>query len=125
MRRGVRFGLKVFFIIFVLALSGVASAAPQATTGTIDGAVADQTGAVLPNVEVTLKNVETGVTRTVVTDDRGSFRALLLPVGRYDVSVDFKGFSPFRQPGIVLTVGQTATLNIRLSVTDASQLDGR
>src|SRR5215831_3383365 len=112
---------KIFTIIFVLAYSNFASAAPQATTGTIDGTVTDQTGAVLPNVEVTLKNLDTGSTRTAVTDEHGIFRALLLPVGRYDVSVEFSGFSPYRQPGLLLTVGKTETLNVRLSVAGARQ----
>src|SRR5438093_792005 len=85
-----RFDLRVFFLMLVMGLGRVAGAVPQTTTGAVDGTVADQTGAVLPNVEVTLKNVDTGVTRTIVTDDRGSFRALLLPVGRYDVSMDLK-----------------------------------
>src|SRR5262245_44391174 len=81
----------------------------------------DQSGAVLPNVEVTIKHVGTGATRTVATDEHGIFRALLLPVGRYDVSVEFSGFGPFRQPNLLLTVGQTATLDIRLTVAGARQ----
>jgi hypothetical protein len=83
--------------------------------------VTDQSGAVLPNLEVNVKNTGTGITRTVITDDRGSFRALLLPVGRYEVTVDFKGFAPYRQPDIALTVGQTVALNVRLAVAGAVQ----
>ena len=112
---------KVFFIMLVLAFSGMANAKPQATTGTIEGSVSDQTGAVLPNVEVTIKNSDTGITRTVLTDSRGSFGAPLLPVGRYDVSVTFKGFAPFQQATIPLMIGQTMTLNIRLTVAGAAQ----
>ena len=114
--------MKCFFTMFlVLALSGFAGGAPQATTGTIEGTVTDQSGAVLPSVEVNVKNTETGVSRIALTDERGNFRAPLLPVGRYEVSVDFKGFAPFRQPGVVLTVGQTVTLTVPLSVAGANQ----
>src|SRR5262245_3063549 len=107
--------------IFALALSGFAAAEPQATTGTIEGTVTDQSGAVLPNVDVSVRNMETGVARTALTDERGSFRAVLLPVGRYEVSVQFSGFARFQQPDVALTVGQTVTLSIRLAVAGAVQ----
>ncbi len=80
----------------------------------------DQSGAVLPNVEVKLKNTGTGVTRSLVTDDRGLFRAPLLPVGRYDVSVEFSGFAALQQT-IPLTVGQTAALSIHMTVAGTTQ----
>jgi len=57
----------------------------------------------------------------LLTDDRGLFRAPLLPVGRYDVSAEFTGFAKFQQVGVALTVGQTVSLNIRLSVAGTTQ----
>src|SRR6266705_2994146 len=93
------------------ALAGVQS---QATTGTIEGALLDQTGAVLPRAKISLKSVETGVVRTLLTDDHGLFRAPLLPVGHYDVSAESTGFSSFQQTGVELTVGQTVSMNIQL-----------
>jgi len=113
----------VFVLLLVLVTSATAHAAmqSQATTGTIEGTVTDQTGAVLPGVAVSLKSVETGIVRMVLSDDRGIFRAPLLPVGHYDVSVEFTGFTKFEQTAIALTVGQTLQLNIRLSVAGTTQ----
>ena len=113
----------VFVLLLVLVTSATAHAAmqSQATTGTIEGTVTDQTGAVLPGVAVSIKSVETGIVRMVLSDDRGIFRAPLLPVGHYDVSVEFTGFTKFEQTAIALTVGQTLQLNIRLSVAGTTQ----
>jgi len=113
----------VFVLLLVLVTSATAHAAmqSQATTGTIEGTVTDQTGAVLPGVAVSLKSVETGIVRMVLSDDRGIFRAPLLAVGHYDVSVEFTGFTKFEQTAIALTVGQTLQLNIRLSVAGTTQ----
>jgi len=83
-RRLLVFTLTVFLML-ALAMSGFAGVQSQATTGTIEGTVTDQTGAVLPAADVKVKNVETAVIRSVLTDDRGFFRAPLLPVGRYDI----------------------------------------
>ena len=91
------------------ALAGIQS---QATTGTIEGTLSDQTGAVLPDVNINLKNVETGIVRVLLTDDHGLFRAPLLLVGHYDVSAEGPGFSTFQRKGVELTVGQTVTMGI-------------
>lgn len=114
--------IRAVLFIILLTIGALAGAPPQTTTGTIEGAVMDQSGAVLPNVEVKLKNADTGVVRAVLTDDSGYFRAPLLPVGRYDVSIEFPGFAPFRQETLPLTLGQTAILNVRLNVAGATQV---
>ena len=111
----------VLILAWLVFAVGAAIAAPQATTGTIEGTVTDQSGAVLPGVEVNVKNTQTGTARSVLTDDHGVFRIPLLPVGRYDVAATFSGFGPFQQQGIGLTVGQTITLNIPLRVAGAAQ----
>jgi hypothetical protein len=59
------------------------SAQAQLTTGTIDGVVFDQSGAVEVDAIVRVTNVETGITRVVRTDEFGRFSALFLPPGRY------------------------------------------
>ena len=111
----------MYLIAAFLFATNVFGFQSQATTGTIEGTVSDQTGAVLPGVNISLKSVETGVVRTLTTDDRGYFRAPLLPVGRYDVSADISGFSKFEQAGVTLTVGQIVNLPIRLSVSGRAE----
>lgn len=122
MSRRIRIQIVPALLLLLLsAIGGFAGAQSQATTGTIEGIATDQTGAVLPGVEVTLKNVETGITRAVVTDDRGSFRGPLLPLGHYDVTAELSGFATYRQVGVTLTVGQTVTLSIRMNVAGTSE----
>ena len=64
----------------------------QVTTGTILGTVSDETGGVLPGVEVTLTNNDTGVSRSVVTGDEGTYRAPNLTLGNYEVQASLAGF---------------------------------
>jgi hypothetical protein len=102
----------------VVATSGAAVAAQvQITTGVIQGEVLDSTGAVLPGVDVEARNLETNLTRTGITDSSGRFVFLQLPPGRYTVTFKLAGFTTVVQEGIVLTVGQTAMLTPRLSVS--------
>ena len=65
---------------------GLASALAQVTAGTILGTVADSSGAVIPGATVQLRNVETGITRTVTTDAAGRYRAPQLGLGTYEVT---------------------------------------
>ena len=64
---------RVFSVIAILLFS-FAGAYAQQTTGTISGTVLDETGGVLPGVDVTAQNTETGATRTVISDDEGRYR---------------------------------------------------
>ena len=64
-----------------LALGASAAAQSTAINGTIEGTVKDEQAALLPGVTVTLINLETGATRTVVSNAQGVYRAGLLPLG--------------------------------------------
>src|SRR5438034_11400303 len=72
---------SLLIALLSVALCAPAFAQSQAINGTIEGTVADQSGAVLPGVTVTVHNLETGTERSVVTNEAGLFRALLLPLG--------------------------------------------
>jgi hypothetical protein len=91
-------------------------ASAQITAATVSGVVADETGGVLPGVDVMLKNVETGLTRSVVTADDGSYNVPGLPPGLYDARASLPGFTPAVRSGIELAVGQQASLNLTLKV---------
>lgn len=105
-------------LLFVLCL---APAQAQSPTGAIEGVVVDQSGAVLPDVTLALLHFETGVQRATVSDEQGRFRALLLPVGRYDVTATLAGFEPTRYENLPLTVGQTMSLRLELKVAGVAQ----
>src|SRR5688572_24407742 len=88
----------------VAALFGATMIWAQATAQ-ISGSVKDQTGAVLPGVEVTATQTATGVKRSAVTDETGSYILQNLPIGPYTIEAALPGFKTYVQSGIVLQVG--------------------
>ncbi len=84
--------------------------------GSISGFVHDPTSAVIPQASVTVTNSETGLSRTLVTDERGYYEARSLPVGRYDVKVQKTGFRNLVRFGIDLAVAQDAVVDIDMQV---------
>ena len=103
-------------VLFVLYLASIAGAQGQAVNGVIEGTVTDESGGVLPGVVVTMTNVDTGETRSVVTNDRGVYRAPLLPLGAYRVAAELQGFKKHEQAGISLSAGQVAVVDVKLAV---------
>ena len=79
-------------ITLLTAAAGLA-AQSQITTGVVDAIVLDTSGAVLPGVDVEIRNVDTNLTRTLTTDRDGRFVALQLPPGRYTVTFKLSGFA--------------------------------
>lgn len=106
----------IFAAALALALATPAVAQSTAANGSIEGTVVDTSGAVLPGVSVTVTNAETGVQRTVVTNEAGLFRAPLLPLGTYRVVAELQGFKKYEESGVKLSVGQTAVVNVTLGV---------
>ena len=89
--------------------------------GSITGKVEDSTGAAISAASVTVKSLETGATRTTVTDDNGNFIVPLLPPGPQEVRAEKKGFKSLVRTGINLEVGQQAVVNLRLEVGELVQ----
>jgi hypothetical protein len=94
----------------------------QGTGASLGGSVMDSTGGLLPQAQLTIQNLDTNLTRVVTTNDSGQYNVAPLPPGRYSVSADKPGFKREVRNGIVLTVGQAATLNISLAVGDAKEV---
>jgi len=90
-------------------------------TAQMSGAVQDQSGAVLPGVEVTATQTETGVTRMTISNETGSYALPNLPLGPYKLEASLPGFRGFVQTGIVLQVGANPTINIVLQVGQVSE----
>ena len=114
---------RVSGAVVALLLAGAVSAAAQsqATNGTIEGIIRDASGGLRPGVTVTVKNVDTGWERVVISNDAGAFRAALLPLGGYAVRAELQGFKKFEQQGLTLSAGQTAVVNVTLSVGSVSE----
>jgi outer membrane receptor for ferrienterochelin and colicin len=87
---------------------------------TLEGSVRDSSGAVIPGASATLRNTLTNQSRTETTDDQGFFRADQLGVGTYEVRLEHPGFAPYRHTGVVLSLGQSARLDIVLAPASAS-----
>src|SRR5262249_15178461 len=88
-------------ILFLLTAAATILPAQQ-QLGAIQGTVTDQTHAVLPGVTVTVTNLETGITRTSVTNETGVYRVPSLDPGRYKVQAELQGFGTARQTDLTL-----------------------
>jgi hypothetical protein len=111
-----------FALGLVLVVAASAAAQSQAADGAVEGTVVDSSGGVLPGATVTVTNVETGVSRTVVTNERGLYRALLLPLGTYRVTAELSGFKRFDRSGVMLLAGQTAVIDVTLEVGNLAEV---
>jgi hypothetical protein len=90
-------------------------------TAQISGTVRDQTGAVLPGVEVTATQTDTGIARSAVTNETGSYVLPNLAIGPYRLEATLPGFRTFVQVGIVLQVNANPVINPILEVGQVSE----
>src|SRR5256886_7639763 len=112
-------GLSLIVGIFISAL-GCGSLWAQATAQ-ISGTVKDASGAVLPGVDITATQTETGISRMTVTNETGSYVLPNLPLGPYRVEATLPGFRTFVQSGIVLEVNASPLINPVLEVGQVSE----
>ena len=111
----------LMLMALVLGLATVATA-QTAGTGAIQGTVKDQSGAVVPGAEVTVKNVDTGTERKFATTDSGLYVAPYLQPGRYEVRVKKEGFAEVVRQGFRVEVGQTVPLDIELPLKSTQEV---
>ena len=104
----------------VLAAGTSHEAVAQITAATISGTIKDETGGVLPGVTVEVKNLDTSLSRTAVTDGNGYFTIAGLAPGRYEVRASLQGFATF-DTTITLAVAQQAALSITLKVSATAE----
>jgi hypothetical protein len=91
-------------------------AAKAQDLATIVGTVTDSSGAVIPDVDITVSDNDRGVQRKVTTDAVGSYSVVRIPIGEYSIVVEKAGFQKLVQNGIDLTVGQTLRIDLQLRV---------
>jgi hypothetical protein len=113
--------LIVSTLVLLLALVRPAAAQTQITTGVIQGSVTDATGASLPGVSVEARNLDTNLSRTLVTEADGRFVFLQLPPGSYRVTFALSGFATMVQENVQLTVGQAITLPVSMKVSGVAE----
>ena len=120
--------MKLFFrhcFAAALILVLTSTLAWAQATAQLSGTVRDESGAVLPGVTVTATQTDTGLTRTVVTDETGAYVLSNLPLGPYRVEVALQGFRTYVQTGIVLQVGASPVLNPVLGLGIARRVGDR
>lgn len=109
--------MKVRFLSFllILLLAAITPAGAQNSTGgDMEGVIRDSTGGVLPGVSLVLKNTETGVERTAITNGAGRYRLAAVPAGLYTLTVRLDGFATVQHEGLQLAVGQVLTVDFTL-----------
>jgi len=108
-------------VAFALTLFAGTSTFAQTFRGTILGSVTDSSGAAVPGATVTIKNVDTGLVRTVTTSDDGSYAAPELPIGNYSVSVEKAGFKLGVVTGIKVEVSSERRADVALQIGQSAQ----
>ncbi|MGB7546295.1 MAG: carboxypeptidase-like regulatory domain-containing protein [Terracidiphilus sp.] len=109
--------MRTFRLCFALTLLLVSTGrmfGQAGATGTILGTVTDSTGAIIPNVKVTVTNTATNVAFHTTTSSAGDYLAPALNPGTYSVSAESKGFQKSVTTGFILTVGQKARIDLAL-----------
>lgn len=100
----------------LVMFAAMATASYAQTGATLQGQVSDVTGASIPHAHVQIVAVLTGVTRDVESNSAGLFTAPDLPTGRYKVNVSAEGFGTVALNDIILSVGGTRDLDVKLTV---------
>lgn len=102
--------LRILFIsLLILCSSGLAHA--QSSTGSISGIVIDERQSVVPGATVTVKNVDTGFSRTATSDGEGRYRFVNMPIGSYEIAIEAANFAKYVQTGVKLLVNQDAVVD--------------
>ncbi|MSO20878.1 MAG: hypothetical protein EXQ56_10540 [Acidobacteria bacterium] len=110
-----------FFMVVVFLLAALGTGGAQVTLGTISGTVKDSTGAVIPDVNLTIRNLETGITRSAISDSAGRYTASQLGLGNYEITATNAGFQSVVRSGVELTVGRQAVVDFALQVGAVSE----
>jgi hypothetical protein len=106
----------------LLLVAGVAHAQGVGSSGDIKGTITDASGGVLPNVTVAVLAIEKGIRRTVMTDGTGEYRVTGLLPATYDVRAERSGFRTEIRKGVIVTIGQTVTLDFQLKLSQVAEV---
>jgi len=107
--------------LFALSLLLCLPSYGQVAGATLNGTVADSTGAVVTGVKISIRSLATGITRESTTDAAGFYTVPNLVPGVYEISASAPGFATVIRPNVVLTVGEQQVLNLSLQVGAVAQ----
>lgn len=110
-----RWAIRATIAMVCLCVSGMA----QEPTGALEGQITDASNAAISGGDVTVRNSQTGMTRTARSSTHGTFHISNLPAGDYAIEVSAQGFAPFSAKAVRVNIGQAALYDIRLEVASA------
>ena len=113
--------LSGVFLFSILLLFGNSDLRPQSSTARISGAISDESGAVMPGVQVLVRNTETGVQRSYTSNQQGRYVAPQLVPGSYEITATLAGFDTMVRKGITLTVGQDVSIDLTMKVGSVNE----
>ncbi|HEY6617843.1 MAG TPA: carboxypeptidase-like regulatory domain-containing protein, partial [Vicinamibacterales bacterium] len=114
-----RMTVGVLVLLACLVAPRIASA--QFDTATVLGTVIDATGARVPGATVTLKNADTGITATTVSDGEGNYQFLNVRIGTYGIRAELQGFSAAVVESVVVTVNARQRVDLTMKVGDIGE----
>jgi Carboxypeptidase regulatory-like domain/TonB dependent receptor len=113
--------MRKFAVVAIYLLASLSSAVGQSTFGSIVGVVHDKTDALVPGATVQIKDLGDNSTRSMTSDQNGSFEFVNLKPSRYEVSVHADGFTDFRVPSTELTARQALRVDVTLNIKSQSE----
>ena len=113
-------GPRLLLLALMLACSRPAFSQSTAALAQLNGTIDDQGGAVIAKANISLREMETNRAYATTSNESGFYVLPNVLPGRYELKVSYTGFAPFTQTGVVLTVGQTATINVTLKAAGVS-----
>jgi hypothetical protein len=114
---------RYFVLLVFIALSTAPVAFSQAIYGTLTGTIKDNTGALVPDVPITITNQGTRDTRNAVTDSAGSYRIVNILPGSYTITASPKhGFAVFKEQNLVIDINRETRVDISLQQSTVSQV---
>src|SRR5215472_12377239 len=113
--------MPLYLRCLVLASLFICLALAQTFQGQISGVIHDQSGAVVPGVQLNVTDLNSGTKFTAVTNDAGVYRFPALPPSQYRISAALRGFKTFTEGPITIQVNQNYDLEITLQAGEVSE----
>ena len=115
-------GIRTAAMLCLLLLLFMGSSKAQVSTASVNGVVSDPQGAVIPGATIVLRNLDTSVEHSSISNNAGNYVILDITPGRYTIQASAKGFTQEKTDEFVLAVAQTATFNFALKVGSETQV---
>ena len=108
--------LGLLLCVFTIAAYGQTTGA-----GTISGSLTDPTGSLIPGVTIAIRNTDTGIERSLASNDAGLYTAPFLPPGHYEITASKQGFAKVVRKDLTLQVGQVLTIDLAMPLQTTSE----